>query len=193
MDEWGAVMWIESNDNGQTLDVVKASLKLKSTVSIERIIQERVKCVKEFKELGFLNQRRHVTNLANEMQLRLFFLGTPFDRFKEKKNWPEIRLVRDIYLCCKKMLKVFMEDKLGLQYVVLQPQSFGLIHLLESLLEETSYAAFQIHRHCETMSNQNLCLLYRITLYVLPKLKIIGQPSLDNERTLKEIIEMQHR
>ena len=86
-----------------------------------------------------------------------------------------------------------MEDKLGLQYVVLKPQSFGLIHLSESLLEETSYAAFQIHGHYETMSNQNLCLLYRITLYVLPKLKIIGQPSLDNERTLKEIIEMQHR
>ena len=35
MDEWGAVMRIESNHNGQTLDVEKASLKLKSTVSIE--------------------------------------------------------------------------------------------------------------------------------------------------------------
>ena len=137
MDEWGAVMRIESNDNGQTLDVEKASLKLKSTVSIERIIQERVKHVKEFKELGFLNQCRHVTNLANEMRLRLFFLGTPFDHFKKKKTWPEIRLVRDICLCCKKMLEVFIEDKLGLQYVVLQPQSFGLIHLSESLLEET--------------------------------------------------------
>ena len=81
MDEWGAVMRIESNDNGQTLDVVKASLKLKSTVSIERIIQERVKHVKEFKELGFLNQHRHVTNLANEMQLRLVFFGHTFRSF----------------------------------------------------------------------------------------------------------------
>ena len=188
-------MHVEKEVNAESGSVVKceeAEAMLKRTVSLQQIINERVKRVEEFQKLG-ASQRRVVTNLVNEMRLRLHFLGTPFDNFVKKKAWIEIRLLRDICLCCKKMLQVFIQEKMQRDYFSLKPRSFGLVAVTESLLNETAYAAFEIHRQCEEMSEQNLCLLYRVSLYVLPKIKIIGQPTHEDEIILREFIDMQKR
>ena len=192
MKEWEQVMHLKTNYPVQGLDVEAVTEKLKRTVNIAQIIKEHEKRVNEFKLLGE-SRRRVVTNLANEMRLRLHFLGTPFDHFKVKKAWPEIRLLRDILLCCKKMLCVFIEEKLNLQYFSSPPERFAVVSIAETLLNELSYTAFQIHHRCEEMDMQNLCLLYRVCLYVLPKLKVIGQPTLTDETILRDFIEMQHR
>ena len=103
----------------------------------------------------------------------------------------EIQLLRDICLCCQKMLKVFIEEKLKIDYLLLKPQSFGLISTTDTLLNETGYAIFKIYRMCDEMTTDNLCLLYRVSLYILPKLKIIGQPTIQDELTLRDFIDMQ--
>ena len=185
-------MHLETKHHGEQLDVEAATEKLKRTVNTAQIINEHEKRVNEFKLLGE-SRRRVVTNLANEMRLRLHFLGTPFNHFKVKKAWPEIRLLQDILLCCKKMLRVFIEEKLHLQYFSLPPKWFAVVSVTETLLNEPGYAAFQIHYRCDEMDIQNLCLLYRVCLYMLPKLKVIGQPTLTDEIILRDFIEMQHR
>ena len=103
----------------------------------------------------------------------------------------EIRLLWDICLCCKKMLKVFIEEKLKIDYLLLKPQSFGLISTTDTLLNETGYTIFKIYRMCDKMTTDNLCLLYRVSLYILPKLKIIGQPTIQDELMLRDFIDMQ--
>ena len=135
------------------------------------------KRVNEFKLLGE-SRRRVVTNLANEMRLRLHFLGTPFNHFKVKKAWPEIRLLRDILLCCKKMLRVFIEEKLHLQYFSLPPKQFAVVSVTETLLNELGYTAFQIHYRCDEMDIQNLCLLYRdYTTLLHSQMKLFSEIS----------------
>ena len=71
----------ENADEVPTFNVEAANDMLKRSVGIEKIINERKKRVDEFRKLG-LSQRRVVTNLVNEMRLRIDFLGTPFDNFK---------------------------------------------------------------------------------------------------------------
>ena len=183
---------MEEESANATCVVDSMKENLMKTVSLSKIINEREKRVEEFKRLG-LSKRRVVTNLANEMRLRIFFLETTFEHFQKKKAWVEIRFLRDICLCCKKMLKVFIEDKLRLQYVCIQPKKFALISITRALLNEVGYGAFMIHFHCDTMDMSNVCLLYRVCQYVLPKVKAIGQPTLEDEETLKDVIEMQHR
>ena len=186
-------MHVETYKNRDGKSNVEAEIEtLTRQVSWQRIIQERSKRIQEFKNLG-LSQRRVVTNLANEMRLRLHFLGVPLEHFKRKKAWSDMRLLRDICNCAQKMLKVFVETKLMKEYVSINPQRFGLVSLTESILEEISYASFVIHSMCDTMSAPNLCLLYRVCLYVVPKLKIIGQPTLEDEMILRDFIDMQHR
>ena len=97
----------------------------------------------------------------------------------------EIRLLRDICLCCQKMLKVFIEEKLKIDYLLLKPQSFGLISTTDTLLNKTGYAIFKIYRMCNEMTTDNLCLLYHVSLYILPKLKIIGQPTIQGRTYVK--------
>ena len=89
MKEWEQVMHLKTKDHVQPLDVEAATEKLKRTLNIAQIINEHEKRVNVFKSLGE-SRRRVVTNLANEMRLRLHLLGTPFDHFKVKKAWPEI-------------------------------------------------------------------------------------------------------
>ena len=192
MKEWEGVMRLEEESANAICVANSMKENLMKTVSLSKIINEREKRVEEFKRLGS-SKRRVVTNLANEMRLRIFFLETTFEHFQKKKAWVEIRFLRDICLCCKKMLKVFIEDKLRLQYVCIQPQKFSLISITRALLNEVGYGAFIIHFHCDTMDMSNVCLLYRVCQYVLPKVKAIGQPTLEDEETLKDVIEMQHR
>ena len=81
MKEWGDIMHVEKEVNAESGSVVKceeAEAMLKRTVSLQQIINEGAKRVEEFQKLG-ASQRRVVTNLVNEMRLRLHFLGTPFD------------------------------------------------------------------------------------------------------------------
>ena len=132
MKEWEQVMHLETKHHGEQLDVEAVTEKLKRTVNIAQIINEREKRVNEFKLLGESRQRV-VTNLANEMRLRLHFLGTPFDHFKVKKAWPEIQLLWDILLCCKKCC-VFLLKK---SFIC----SIFCYHLSGLLL-------FQLQKHC---------------------------------------------
>ena len=173
------------------LDIEGANELLKKTVSLDMLVKERAKRVKEFNALG-AEKRRAVTNLANEMRLRAHFIGVPLRNLIKKKAWAEIRLVRDIFSCCKKMLRVFIEDKLKMEFFTLKSKNFGLGPTADSIVNEVSFACYQIHSKCEDMSNENLCLLYRVCLYVLPKFKIIGQPTLEDEVTLRAFIDIQH-
>ena len=177
--------------NSCDFDIEDANELLKKTVTLDKLVKERAKLVKEFNDLG-AEKRRVVTNLANKMRLRAHFIGVPLRNFIKKKAWVEIRLVRDIFCCCKKMLQVFMEDKLKVDFFTIKPKSFGLGPTTDSIVNEVSFACYQIHSKCEHMSIANLCLLYRVCLYVLPKFKIIGQPTLEDEVTLRDFIDIQH-
>ena len=134
-----------------------------------------------------------MNNLANELRLRIDFVLDALEHAKKKKNWEEIRFIRDLFRSTNRLFTVLIADKMKLDYKIFPPKHVALYAQAISALEEADFSSFRMYNAVSDMTTTELSLMYRICVYLIPKINLVALPTEECYTCLKNLIDMQKR